>query len=153
MLKFGLNITNNESVQCVNILGILDHVIVNWDTKKHTQTAILPWKVIKSLIIPKPLDVHCWNLDTMRVLINTLCKPSLRASGYETKILQAKSGEKEDDFEPIYLGNYQYWWKMVCYFWAQYQLPFFWLCSFTPTWILFFFFFFFFYYSSPAIYF
>ena len=79
--------------------------------------------------------------------------------GFVTKISQAKSGQKVDDFEPIYLGNYWYWWKMVCDFWAHYQLLFFWLCSCTPTWILFFFFFsffllfFLFYYSSPAIYF
>ena len=27
---------------------------------------------------------------------------------YVIKILQAKSGQKVDDFEPIYLGNYRY---------------------------------------------
>ena len=99
---------------------------------------------MKSLIIPKPLDVQSWNLGTMCVLINALCKPSLGVPGHVTKILQAKSGQKVDNFEPIYLGNYRYWWKLVCGFWAHYQLPFFWLCSFTPTWILFSFFFFFF---------
>ena len=80
----------------------------------------------------------------MCVLINALRKPSLGALGYKTKILQVKSGQKVDDFEPIYLGNYHYWWKMVCDFWAHCLLAFFWLCSFTPTWMLFFFFFFFF---------
>ena len=88
--------------------------------------------------------MQSWNFDTMWVLINALCKPSLGAPGHVTKILQAKGGQKVDDFEPIYLGNYRYWWKMVCNFWAHYQLAFFWLCSFTPTWILFFFFFCFF---------
>ena len=100
------------------------------------------WKVIKSLIIPKSLDLQNWNLDTMWVVINALCKQSFGALGHVTKILQTKNGQKVGDFEPIYLGNYQYWWKMVCNFWAHYQPPFSWLCSFTPTWILFYFFFF-----------
>ena len=49
-----------------------------------------------------------------------------------------------DDLEPIYVGKYRFWWKMICAFWAHYQLPFFWLCLFTQTWIQFFFFFAFF---------
>ena len=40
------------------------------------------------------------------MLKNTLCKPSLGAPSHVTKILQAKSGQKVDDFEPIYLRNY-----------------------------------------------
>ena len=46
--------------------------------------------------------------------------------------------QKVDEFEPIYLGNYRYWWKMVWDFWAHYQPFFYGLCSFTPTWRLFF---------------
>ena len=42
----------------------------------------------------------------MCVPINALRKPSLGAPDYVTKILPAKSGQKVDDFEPIYLGNY-----------------------------------------------
>ena len=42
----------------------------------------------------------------MRVLMNALCKPSVRAPGHVTKILKAKNRQKVDDFEPIYLGNY-----------------------------------------------
>ena len=87
-------------------------------------------------------------------------QPSLGTPGHETKILLAESGQKVDHFEATYLGKYQFWWKMICDFWAQhYQSPFFWLCSFTPTWILFFVFFsffllfVFFFYSSPVIYF
>ena len=34
-----------------------------------------------------------------------LCKPSLGAPGHVTKILLAKSRQKVDGFEPIYLGN------------------------------------------------
>ena len=34
--------------------------------------------------------------------------------GRVTKILQAENGQKVDEFEPIYLGNYRYWWKMFC---------------------------------------
>ena len=30
------------------------------------------------------------------------------ARGHVTKILLAKNGQKVDDFEPIYLGNYRY---------------------------------------------
>ena len=33
---------------------------------------------------------------------------SLGAPGYVTKILLAESGQKVDNFEPIYLGNYRY---------------------------------------------
>ena len=55
-----------------------------------------------------------------------------------TKIVQAKSGQKVDNFKPIYLGNYRYWGKIVCDFWALYQLSLFWLRLFTPTWYFFF---------------
>ena len=118
---------------CVPNLGNLGHMIVNWDTKNIINPKFLTWKVIKSLIIPKPLDVQNWNSYIMCVFMNALWKPSLRAPSHVTKIVQAKSGEKVDDFEPIYLGNYRYWWKIVCDFWAHYQLLLFWLCSFTPT--------------------
>ena len=40
--------------------------------------------------------------------MNALCKPSLGALGYLTKILQIKNGQKVDEFESIYLGKYQY---------------------------------------------
>ena len=39
----------------------------------------------------------------MWVLINFLCKSSLGAPDYVTKILQAKNGQKVDDFEPMYI--------------------------------------------------
>ena len=99
----------------------------------------------------KPLDVQNWNLDMMWVLMNALCKLILGAPGHVTKILRAKNGQKVDNFKIyIYIDNYRYWWKMVCDFWAHHQLPFFWLCSFTPTWKLFFLFsyFFFLFFSS-----
>ena len=92
-------------------------------------------KFINSLITQKPLDVKSWNLNTVWLF---LCKPSWAAPGHVTKILQAESGQKVDELEPIYLGKYRYWWKMVCDFWARYQSPFFWLCSCTPIWIQFF---------------
>ena len=47
------------------------------------------------------------------------------------------------------LGNCRYWRKMISDFRAHYHPPFFWLCSFTPTWILFFFFFLFLLRLSP----
>ena len=37
----------------------------------------------------------------MWMLINGLCKPSLEALGYVTKMLQAENGQKVDDFEPM----------------------------------------------------
>ena len=37
--------------------------------------------------------------------MNTLCKPSLGASGHVPKMLQAENGQKVDEFEPIYLGT------------------------------------------------
>ena len=44
----------------------------------------------------------------VRVLMSDLCKPSLGMPGHMTKILQAEKGQKVDEFEPIYLGNYRY---------------------------------------------
>ena len=35
--------------------------------------------------------------------MNALCKPSLGAPGHVTKMLQAESGQKVDEFEPINL--------------------------------------------------
>ena len=112
--------------------------------KNTSKMRFLAWKFINSSLTQKPLGVQSWNLHTMWVLINVLCKLSLGAPGHVTKMLQVENGQKVDDFEPIHLGKYQLWWKMICGFWAHYQLPFCWLCSFTPTRILFFFFFVFF---------
>ena len=126
---------------CVPILANLGHIIVNWDTKNIKNPKFLTWKVIKLLIIPKQFDVQTWNLYTMCVLMNALCKPSLGAPSCVIKIVQPKSGQKVDNFKLIYLNNFRYWWKIVCDFWAHYQLSFFWLRSFTPTWYYFFSFF------------
>ena len=128
-------------------------VIVNWDTKPHKKKRrFVAWKFVNSPIAQKPLDVQSWNLNAMWVLIIALCKPRLEAPGHVIKISRDKNGQKVDEFESIYLGNYRYWWKMACDFWEHYQPPFFWLCWFAPPWIPFFlltsFFFFF-----PAIYF
>ena len=68
----------------------------------------------------KPLDVQSWNLCTIWVLINGLCKPSLGAPGNETKMLQAENEQKVDDFDTMNLGNYRYWWKIICDVWAHY---------------------------------
>ena len=51
-------------------------------------------KVIESLIIPKPLDVQGWNLDTMCVLVNALCKPSFGAPVTWPKFYRPKVGRK-----------------------------------------------------------
>ena len=74
----------------------------------------------------------------MLVSLNALCKPSLGAPSYVTKILQAENGQKVDKVEQICLRNYRYWWKMVRDFWIHYQQTLLWLSSFTPTWKLFF---------------
>ena len=37
-----------------------------------------------------------------------LGKPSLGTPGHVNKMLHAENGQKVDDFEPIYLGKYQY---------------------------------------------
>ena len=118
------------------IFGILDYVIVNWDTKKYIQKLrVLAWKFINSPLTQKPLDVRSWNLDTMWVLLNAFCKPSLGAPVHVTKISQAENGDKVDEFETIYLGKHRYWWKMVL---STLSTTFLLLCPFTPTWILFF---------------
>ena len=116
---------------CVPILGILGHVIVNWDAKNIKNGDFWLEKLL--IRLQKPLGVESWNLNTMWVLMNISWKTSLGALGHLTKFLQAENGQKVDEFEPIYLGNYPYWWKMVCNFWAHYQPPFCWLCSFTLT--------------------
>ena len=114
----------------------------------------LAWTIINSPVTQIPLGVHNWNLYTMFVIVNGSGKPSLGATGHVIKMLQAKNGQKVDDLELLPLGKYQFWWKMICSFWAHYQPSFFWFCLFTPTRILFFFFFLtFFSVPSLAIYF
>ena len=143
-------------VSYVPISGNLGHVIVNWDTQK--KRWFLAWKFIDSLITHKPLYVQSWNLNTMWVFRNALCWLSLGLPSHVAKISQAENGQTVDEFEPIYLGNYQYWWKKLCDFWAHYQPPLFWLCRllqlenyFSCFWHLFLTFFFSF--SSRAMYF
>ena len=147
------------NASCVPILEILGHVIVIWDTKKLKKRRFLARKFINSLTTQHLLTCKA-EIWTQRVLINALCKPSMGAPGHVTKISQVENGQKVVEFQPIYLGKYRYWWKMVCDFWAHYQPHFFWVCSFTPTWKLFcfvlfllLFFLFLFSFSSPVIYF
>ena len=45
---------------------------------------------------------------TMWVIISGSCKPSLRAPGHMTKLLQAENMLKVCDFEPIYIGKYRF---------------------------------------------
>ena len=42
------------------------------------------------------------------MFMNALRKPCLGVLGHMTKMLQGKIGKKVDEFEPIYLGNFQY---------------------------------------------
>ena len=42
----------------------------------------------------------------MWMLINDLCKSSLRVPGHVIKILHAKNEQKLDELELIYLNNY-----------------------------------------------
>ena len=77
--------------------------------KKIIKNADSAGKFINLSITQKPLDVKRWNLNTIWVLMNTWSKPSLGAPSNETKILQAENERKVDEFEPIYLGNYWYW--------------------------------------------
>ena len=118
----------------------------SWIETHKKKRQFLAWKFINSTITQKPLDVQCWNLNTMWELMNALCKQSLGAPSHLTKMLCTKNGQKVDNFELIYLNKYRYWWNMICDLWAHYQLFFFWLCSFIPTWIPFFFFFSFFFF-------
>ena len=50
------------------------------------------------------------------MLINGLCKPSLKAPDHVTKMLPAEHGQKVDDFEPIYLGRYRFGGKWFVFF-------------------------------------
>ena len=109
----------------VPILGILGHMIVNWDTKKKKKRRCLAWKFINLPLTQKPLGVESWNLYTMCLLRNDLRKPSLEAPGHVNKMLLAKNRQKVDDFKSIYLSKYRYWWKMISDFWIHYQSPFF----------------------------
>ena len=108
----------------VPILGILGKVIVNWDAKKQ-KMAIFGLKIYYLPITQKLLNVQSWNLDTMPMLINALCKPSLGAPGDVINTLQAKNGQIVDNFESIYFSKYQFCRKIVCNYWAHYQPPFF----------------------------
>ena len=101
---------------CVPILGILGHAIVNWHTKNIKKWQLLAWKFFNLPITQKPLGVQSWNLDTIWMLINGLCNPSLGTPSHETKILQAEDGQYVDEFEPIYFSKYQFWLKMICDF-------------------------------------
>ena len=65
----------------------------------------LAWKFINSPITQKPLGVHNWNLDTLRVIISGLRKPSLGAPSHVTTMSQAENGLQVEDLEPIYLGK------------------------------------------------
>ena len=65
-------------------------------------------KFINSPINQKAFGVQSGNWDTMWVLMNALCKPSLGAPSYETKISQAENGQKVNDFEPTKLGKYRF---------------------------------------------
>ena len=127
---------------CASFGDSIGHVIVNWHRKEHKKCDF--W--LESLLIPYNSKIT-WRAKlkfvSNLVLINGLCKPSLKASGHVTKMLPAKHGQKVDDFEPTHLGKYRFWWKMIYAFWAHSQPPFFLVCSFTPTWLLFFFFSFF----------
>ena len=116
------------------IFGILGHVIVNWDTKKHKKTAIFVLKTYFFAYTLKPFRVQSRNLGTIWVFMNALCKPSLGTPSHVTKILKAENGQKVDQFELIYLNNYSYWWKMVCGFWVHHQPPFFWLSLLPASW-------------------
>ena len=77
--------------------------------KKTEKMRLLAWKFINSLITQKLLGVHGLNSHAMWVIINGLCKPSLGKPGLVTKMLQAEKGQKVDDFELKYLGNYRFW--------------------------------------------
>ena len=97
----------------------------------------------------------------MWVLINSLCKPSLGAPDLMTKILQAKNGQKVDNFEPMYIyisviTDIDEKWFVIfehtinCLFVSYVRLPQLeYYFSFFSSFLLFFLF----YYSSPAIYF
>ena len=50
------------------------------------------------------------------MLINGLCKPSLKAPGHVTKMLPAEHGQKVDDFERICLGRYRFGGKRFVFF-------------------------------------
>ena len=94
------------------------------DRELKQKIRFLAWKFINSPTTQKQLAVDSWNLYTMWVIINGLCKQSLGAPGHVIKLLQAENGQKVDDLEPIYLGKYWFWWKMICGSRAYYQ-PFF----------------------------
>ena len=99
---------------CVPIWGILGHVIVNWDTQKKLKQNDNFW-LINSLIIPVPLDMQSWNLDTMWIVgaYVSLMQTKFEGARSQDQTFTAENGQKVNESEPIYLGNYRYWWKMV----------------------------------------
>ena len=73
----------------------------------------------------------------MWVLMNALRKPSLGAYGHVTKILPAKNGHKLTNLNRYISVITNIDKKRFVTFERTINL-FFWLCSFTPTWMLFF---------------
>ena len=61
-----------------------------------------------------------WNLDTTWVQMEAVCVLSLEAPSHVIVTPEAENWKKVDNFEPIFLGNYQYGWKKVCGFWTLY---------------------------------
>ena len=76
--------------------------------------------------------------------MNALHKPSLQAFGPVTNILKVENGQKLDEFEPVYVGNYRYWCKLFVIFEHTINRLSFGYARFASTWILFFLFCFFF---------
>ena len=66
-----------------------------WRQKKHEKNNDFWFEKLLPVITynSKPLDVQSWNLDTMWMHPNALCKLSWGAPGHVTKILQAENGK------------------------------------------------------------
>ena len=90
------------------ILGLLSYVIENWDAKKHKQTAIFGSKSYRFAYNSKTT----WRVKRkFRYHVGAyecFMQAELGAPSFVTKILQAGNSKKVDEFEPMYLGNYQY---------------------------------------------
>ena len=120
---------------CVPILGILGHMIVNWDTKIRQ---FLAWQSMKTTWRAKLKCVH--NVGAYECCMQTEFVGARSREQNFTDRKWEKSWRIWTDTSPSFLILIE----MVCDFWAHYQPPFFWLCLFTSTWILFFLFYFFF---------
>ena len=140
------------NASCVPILGILGHVIVNWDTNKHKKIRFLAWKFINSPLTKKHLAytaelcIQCgwlYMVHANRVWENPVTWP---------KCYRPKMGRKwrilnryisvNTDFDGKWFVIFEHTTSRLSFGYVRLPQPEYYFCSFLSFFLLFFFFFF-----------